>query len=148
VAPGSLLTIFQPAGENAAVLVVSASANLERHAAPAKVQTYPWCKLESEIVEELPSREEAMAMLNAELGPTDADELRAFYDSEWASRPSAAEAIKLGGWPAWIQAPESYAPLVAQIASNDDADMCFGDDGSIYVFARETDGFDVVLQYY
>ncbi len=123
VAPGSLLTIFESAGENAvaapgAVFVVSARANLERRGAPAQVHTYPWCKLESEIVEEVPSWEEAVALLNAELGPIDPNELRAFHDHERASLPSAGETIKLGGWPAWIQGPENDAPLLAQIVSN------------------------------
>jgi hypothetical protein len=86
--------------------------------------------------------------LPTELGPIDPDELRMACDKECAARPSAEEEIKVGGWPAWIQSPESYAPLVAQIASNDDAEMCFGDWGSLYIFAREDGGYHVVFQQY
>jgi hypothetical protein len=105
VPPGSLLPVFGSAGEdgvsaNDAVFVVSKNLQLERRRAPADVDTYPWCKLEAEIVEELPSWEEAVAMVKAELGPVDRNELLAFRDSEWARKPSAAEAIKLGGWAA------------------------------------------------
>ncbi len=99
-------------------------------------------------MEEVPSWEEAVALLNAELGPIDPNELRAFHDHERASLPSAGETIKLGGWPAWIQGPENDAPLLAQIMSNDDADMCFVDGGTLYVFATDAGGYEVVLQYY
>ncbi len=103
VASGSLLTVFGSAGEdgvsaNDALFVVSKHMQLERRRALADVDTYPWCKLETEIMEELPSWEEAVAMVKAELGPVDRNELLAFRDSEWARKPSAAEAVKLGGW--------------------------------------------------
>ncbi len=72
VASGSLLTVFGSAGEdgvsaNDALFVVSKHMQLERRRALADVDTYPWCKLETEIMEELPSWEEAVAMVKAEL---------------------------------------------------------------------------------
>lgn len=150
VAPGSLLTIFEPPPDVAvsdAVFIVSMNANLERRSLPPGVQTYPWCQLESEIVEELPTWEETVALLKADLGPIAAEDLGQFHDSEWPKHPAATNAIKLGGWPAWIQSPENDTPLLAQIVSTDEADMCFVDEGSLYVFATENDGYEVVLQF-
>jgi hypothetical protein len=151
VAPGSLLTIFEPPVDGPvgdAVFLVSTNAKLERRNPPAGVETHPWCQLESEIVEELPSWEEAVDLVKAELGPIAANELRWFHDHEWPKHQGAANVIKLGGWPAWIQSPESDRPLLAQIVSNDDADLCFIDEGSLYVFATANDRYEVVLQYY
>jgi hypothetical protein len=149
VAPGSLLTIFETpdgAGDDA-VFIVSMNAELERRQPPAGVETFPWCELESEIVEELPIWEETVELLKAELGPIAAKDLRQFHEKEWPKLPSATNTIKLGGWPAWIQSPENDTPLLAQIVSNEDADMCFVDEGSLYVFASGDDGFEAVLQY-
>jgi Domain of unknown function (DUF1963) len=145
------LMIFEPSpdgGAENAVLIVSSHAKLERREPPTGVRTHPCCRLESEIVEELPTWEETVALLKVDLGPIAAKDLSQFHDSEWSMHPGAINAIKLGGWPAWIQSPECDWPLLAQIVSNNDADMCFVDEGSLYVFATANDGYDVLLQYY
>jgi hypothetical protein len=150
VAPGSLLTIFETPPDEAAsnaVFIVSTNAKLERRRPPPGVLTYPWCLLESEIVAELPVWEETVALLKAELGPIAANDLRQFHDREWSKHSGPANTIKLGGWPAWIQACENDTPLLAQIVSTDAAQMCFVDEGSLYVFASGDDGYEVVLQY-
>lgn len=151
VAPGSLLTIFEPPIDGSAddaVFIVSSNAKLTRREPPAGVHTHPWCLLQSEIVEELPSLEETVDLLKAELGPITAKDLYQFKTNEWPKYPGATNAIKLGGWPKWIQSPENDTPLLAQIVSNDEADMCFVDTGSLYVFANAENGYDVVCQYY
>jgi hypothetical protein len=65
----------------------------------------------------------------------------------WIVRPISGQ-VKLGGWPAWIQSPEKDAPLLAQIASNEEAEMSFVDEGTLYVFASDDGGFEAVLQHY
>jgi hypothetical protein len=149
---GATLVIFEPplnderlAAPGAAFLVPLGP--LERRSAPDGKRPYPLFKLEPELVEELPCWDEAVEMLQAELGPIDRKALRTFQSTEWEGLPSPAARIKLGGWPAWIQAPETDSPLLAQIASTDETEMSFTDGGPIYVFAKGNVRFEVIVQY-
>jgi uncharacterized protein YwqG len=74
--------------------------------------------------------------------------LRKFHEQVWPQFPTAAEAIKIGGWPAWVQSPSTEDPLLLQIATCDDAEIMFGDCGTLYVFASESGGFACFAQCY
>jgi hypothetical protein len=151
--PGSMLAIFEPPLEDEGLAAPGAAflvppGPVERRSAPDGVRTYRLCKIEAELVEELPCWEEAVQVLQAELGPIDQKALGKFHSSEWKVLPAPAAKVKLGGWPAWIQAPEADTALLAQIVSCDEAEMSFVDAGTIYVFATGNARFEVMMQYY
>ncbi len=151
-APGSLLTMFACADQQncsppGPVFLCHPDDDLKRRSPAAGVDSYPPCTVAAEIVEETPSWGEAVEIFKAELGRIAPKELQAFRDEEWKNWPEPHNAIKIGGWPTWIQAPIVGAPLVAQIVSEDVAGLNFVDSGTIYICAPTPGMLMSVMQF-
>ena len=151
--PGSLLTIFASyRGDRSCtapgpIFICTANEKLTRRVAEKESQVHSWYKVRPEIVEEFPCWAEMLEILASEIGPIDRKVLKEFRETDWQHRQHAFETIKIGGWPAWIQAPEREDPMLAQLASNEDSEIVLVDEGNLYVFVSANGEFEVIDQY-
>jgi uncharacterized protein YwqG len=58
------------------------------------------------------------------------------------------QATRVGGWPFWVQSPTANGLFVAQVTSEEESDLMFGDAGSLYVFLDAKGAFSVEMQCY
>jgi uncharacterized protein YwqG len=151
--PGALLSIFaschndQSCTAPGPAFICPPNEKVTRRYADTESYFSPWCKVVPKIVEEYPCWEEFAEIIASEIGPIKHEALEAFRDAEWQSRQHPHEAIKIGGWPAWIQETERDDPLLAQLASGDDSEIALTDGGTIYVFVSPQGELDVLIQY-
>jgi hypothetical protein len=154
--PGSLLTIFwghdwwtaNSAGATGPVLVVSGADLAEREAPPGEQLLIPQCALDPEWVDEVPDWQELRELLNFELENPEPGILKRFQTTEWQQYPVADDAVRVGGWPHWIQSPEGAGTFIAQLSSADHTELNFGDSGSLYISVTEERALSVVMQCY
>ena len=118
-----------------------------RREADNENHVHPWYQVTPEIVEEYPSWEEVAGIFAAEIGPIDRKALDAFRDAEWPGVQHPHETVKIGGWPAWIQAPEREDTLLAQLASDENSDVALVDEGTLFIFVSPQGELDVIVQY-
>ncbi|NUQ64744.1 MAG: DUF1963 domain-containing protein, partial [Pirellulales bacterium] len=152
--PGSLLTIFwgqdwwspHPGTHGAPVFIVAG--DVQERVAPDPDLILPRRSLEVVVIEEVPCWSEMQEILKMELSDPDPKRLRQFHESRWKDYPAAREATKVGGWPHWVQSPDSENPLVAQLHSEDEADLMLGDAGSLYILQRDDRSLEVLMQCY
>ena len=100
------------------------------------------------LVEEYPSWTEMEAMFDAEIGAIDPKDIKAFHRDQWPQFAAAQAGLKLGGWAAWVQGADSPDPLILQVASDEDADIMFGDMGSLYLTQVPSGGMWFLMQCY
>jgi hypothetical protein len=106
------------------------------------------CRLRHQIQDEVPQLATLLELLDWDLDKPDRKALRKLLVPEKLPIPAAREAVKLGGWPHWVQSGVEDARLLAQIASTDEADIMFGDCGSLYVLARDDGQLEVLVECY
>lgn len=161
VSPNSLLTVFwhdswlEQYGK-APVVVVDLDARLKLYRGPGEPVegdhfvdgVKKWRGLKPVLAEEVPCWQEMEEILRVALNDPDPAELEAFRDSEWSAYPVARDVPKIGGWPAWIQGVGDTSLLIAQVPSDPEGDLMFGDMGSLYVFGVGSTGFVVHMQYH
>lgn len=152
--PESLLTIFWAANwgtieacTSPGPLVILPGENLAERSAAEGVELLPLCAIEPEIVEEVPCWSEMQPMLAVELDDPDPKLLRKFHKLHWGEFSEAREATKLGGWANWVQYPEA-GEFLAQVWSEDEAQLAFVDGGSLYVSRVSNGSLTAVMQYY
>jgi uncharacterized protein YwqG len=151
--PGALLSIFASYRSDhgctapGPAFICTASQKLTRRAAEKQDYVHPWCKVLPEIVEEYPCWEEVLEIFASEIGLIHQKDLKAFREEEYQRRQHPFKTVKIGGWPAWIQTPEREDPLLAQLASGDDAEIVLVDDGTLYIFVSPRGELDVLVQY-
>jgi hypothetical protein len=106
------------------------------------------CHVTPRIVEETPDWTDLRDILIWELGNPKPGLLDEFCQNHLPQLPPATDGIKIGGWPKWVQEAESSRPLLIQIATVSEADLMFGDDGTLYVFVEEHGDFTCFTQCY
>lgn len=142
VPPRSLLTVFWghdwwqpgPCSLRFPIFIHSADGTSPISPGPEDWEYGPLCRITPRIVTEAPDWEEVKEILEWELESPDPKLLNGYRKQHWEQIDSASQAIKIGGWPGWVQSADSQLPLLLQINSNDEADLMFGDAGSLYVF--------------
>lgn len=152
---GSLLTIFwgddwwsvMPATGPGPIFVVSAD-GVEERPAPAEDLVIAQSRLTPSFLEETPDWSEMCDLLNFELENPDPLILARYKREVWPQQPVAHERIKVGGWPHWIQGAELSHPFVAQLASDTDTELNFGDAGSLYFSLTPENTWAVAMQCY
>jgi hypothetical protein len=155
VEPGSLLTLFwgedwwevRRCSASCPVFVINPRDIVERPSPPDR-EALPLCTIEPRIVEEVPCWSEIVDIIEVELGDCDPKELKAFEKKDWKTFPEANNALKIGGWAHWIQGCDDNSPLLAQVVTQDEAEIMFGDSGTLYVLARSTGSLEVFTQCY
>lgn len=151
--PESLLYIFASCRSDQASTVpgpaflCTASQKLTRRTAGNESYVHSWYKVLPEIVEEFPCWEEMVEIFASEIGLIDRKVLSAFREAEWQNRQHPLETVKIGGWPAWIKAPEREGPLLAQVASGEDFQTTLVDEGTLYIFVSPNGELEVLFQY-
>src|SRR5262249_15166250 len=143
IPPGSLLTVFhggdgvshwEPSHGGAAAAIHRSVSLVEKRPPPGGAEEPgPLCVLTPDIVEGFPSWPEMFAILQRELGDPDPEALAAFEREHWPEYAEAREATRVGGWPYWLQSPIEYGIFLAQITSEEESELMFGDCGSLYL---------------
>lgn len=156
VEPNSMLTIFLgeeawepgPCGVRNPVFIHSTE-DLVLHPSPDEApRVVEPCAIRPRIVEEVPAWTDMQELIEWELRHPERKLTSHFHNELWPRQPEAHTAIKLGGWPAWIQSPETQCQLLLQITSDDDAELMFGDAGTLYIFVEENGLFTCLMQCY
>ena len=138
VPSGSMLTIFwhdewwELGASSAPAIFIHSTENLVRHEAPAVVRTDPLFQLTSDVRLQPPSWSEIEETIYLQFGRQSRRFITQVHDLYVKSvQPEASELSRVGGCAFWIQEPVD--DFVAQLASTDDAELMFGDSGSLYV---------------
>jgi hypothetical protein len=152
VPAGSALCVFsvwasdQACSSPGPVFVCPPGEKLRRGVADDKTAVLPRYRVQPEIVDEYPNWEELVEIFTSEIGAIDRKDLTAFRKSEWEGLPHPHERVKIGGWPAWVQAPAHQGPLLAQFAADDSSEISF-DEGTLYVFVSPLGSFEIHMQF-
>lgn len=145
VPPNSLLTVFwhhewweAPSGYSAPPLLIHESAHLVelQPPQPLKRPSIP-CKLTATIQTEMAQWSTLFRTLVWELENANPKAIDDFYQARKDDLLECGERTRVGGWPHWIQEPEEF-PFVAQICSEPESNLMFGDSGSLYIFGESS----------
>lgn len=150
---GKLLTVFWceglweiPSGENNHTFFVVPLDGSVARPHPEGVAEHPACRLTPEWSVEIPIWEELEDRLRQEFGPTLNRDLVRFKSEQWPqfSDAAASPALKLAGWPHWIQGADTERQLLFQLPAIEEAQIGFYDAGTMFVFGD----LSGMIQYY
>jgi hypothetical protein len=149
---GSMLTVFwtgefENAGSSldGALTIHSTEDLFELQPPEPDYEQVPLCSITEEIVDLYPDAAESLEILCWELDLPDQRQLSQYKTEYEMQFPNPPEVSRIGGYPRWIQNPESI-PFVAQICSDDM--LNFGDGGSIYIHGKAPNALSAFGQCY